>query len=105
MPNCENCHSKWSWKQTIKKTFTLDPAMTCPYCGERQYQTQKSKTINAFLTPIVLLPLLLKIFFDIPGAILLSLFPTLFVIVLLIYPFLIKLSSKEEYINLSKEKQ
>ncbi|WP_255485875.1 TIGR04104 family putative zinc finger protein [Sporosarcina sp. BP05] len=100
-----NCNNKWSWKQTIKKTTTLSPEMTCPYCGERQYQTQKSKTKNTLLTPIVLLPLLLMSIFNIPRAILLSLFPVLFVIVLLIYPFLVKLSSKEEYIDFSKGKQ
>lgn len=101
MPTCENCHSKWGWKQTVKKTFTLNPGMTCPYCGEKQYQTQKSKKVNAYLTPIVLIPLLLNIFFDIPRPILFGLFLILFVTTLLIFPFLIKLSSKEEYIDLS----
>lgn len=104
MPNCVNCHNKWNWKQTIKITTTLNPVMTCPYCGEKQYQTQKSKTKIGFLTTIVLLPLLLQPFFDIPGAFLLSLFPILAVIVILLYPFLIELSSKEEYINFSNDK-
>jgi len=99
MPTCDNCHNKWNWKQTIKKTTTLNPVMTCPYCGEKQYQTQKSKTKVGFLTTIVLLPLLLQIFFDMPGAFLLSIFPILTVIFILLYPFLIKLSSREEYIN------
>lgn len=104
MPNCDNCHNKWNWKQTIKITTTLNPVMTCPYCGEKQYQTQKSKTKIGFLTTIVLLPLLLQPFFDIPGAFLLSLFPILAVIVILLYPFLIELSSREEYINFSNDK-
>lgn len=99
MPTCENCNKKWSWKQTIKKTTTLNPAMTCPYCEKKQYQTQKSKVKIGFLTPIVLLPLLIQIFFDIPDAILLSFSPVLLVIVLFLYPFLVKLSNREEYIN------
>ena len=78
--------------------------MTCPYCGEKQYQTQKSKTKIGLLTTIVLLPLVFQIFFDMPGAFLLSLFPILTVIVILLYPFLIKLSSREEYINFYKDK-
>lgn len=106
MPTCENCNKKWSWKQTIKKTTTLNPAMACPYCGETQYQTQKSKMKIGFLTPIVLLPPpLIQIFFDTPETVLLSLFPILFVIVLLLYPFLVELSSREEYINFFKDKQ
>ena len=99
MPICENCNNKWSWKQTIKKTTTLNPTMTCPYCGEKQYQTQESKWKIGVLTPIILLPLLIQSFFDVPGALLLSLIPILAVLVVLLYPFLVKLSSKESYIG------
>ena len=105
MPTCDNCHNKWNWKQTIKRTTTLDPAMICPYCEKKQYQTQKSRTKIGFLTAVVLFPLLLQIFFDISGAVLLSLFPILAIIVILLYPFLIELSSKEEYINFSEDKR
>lgn len=98
MPTCENCNNKWSWKQTIKKTTTLNPAMTCPHCKEKQYQTKKSRVKISFLTSIVLVPLLIQIFFDMPDSILLSLFPVLLVIVLVLYPFLVKLSNNEEYI-------
>src|SRR5690625_3696951 len=101
MPTCENCNNKWSWKQTIKKTTTLNPEMTCPYCGERQYQTQKSKTKIGLLTIIILWPLLIQALFDISGAILLSLIPVLASIVFLVYPFLVELSSEEKYINFS----
>ncbi len=97
MPTCENCHNKWTWKETVKKTFTLFGKMTCPYCGETQYITQKSKMKNSFPTMLVLSPLLLNIFFDIPGVILLSLFPVLFIIVLLIYPFLVEISNTDPF--------
>jgi len=102
MPTCDNCNNKWSWKQTIKKTTTLNPVMTCPYCEGNQYQTQKSKTKIGFLTPIVLLPLLLQLFFDLPLVFLLIMFPILVMIVFILSPFLIELSSRENYINLSK---
>lgn len=95
MPTCENCHSKWKWTETIKKTSTIDPGMTCPYCKETQYQTKSSiRKINT-LMPIVLLPLLLQIFFDIPGAVLLSLFPVLLVVFTIFYPFLVEVSSRK----------
>ena len=102
MPTCENCHRTWSWKQTIQKNFSLDPAMECSYCGTKQYHTPKSKVKNGLLNFIILLPLVLNIFFDIPWMILLSLFPILFVVVLSIYPFFMELSSKDEYFNLFK---
>ena len=104
MPTCDNCHNKWNWKQTIKKTTTLNPIMTCPYCGGKQYQTQKSKTKIGFLTSLVLSQRAHQPSSQIPGFFLLSLFPILAVIVILLYPFLIELSSREEFINFSKDK-
>lgn len=97
MPICKNCRNNWSWKQTVKKMFTLDTGMKCPYCGENQYQTQKSKKRTSILNSIVLLPLLLNIFFDIPIVMLLSLFPVLFIIVISLSPFIMHLSNKEEF--------
>src|SRR5699024_9941211 len=97
MPTCKNCNNKWSWKQTIKKTMTLYPEMSCPCCEEKQYQSKKSKTKVPFLSLIILLPLLIRAFFDVPGAVLLSLIPVLAIIIILIYPFLIELSSREEF--------
>lgn len=102
MPTCENCNNKWSWKQTIKKTTTLDPAMTCPYCGEKQYQTQKSKKKSGLFNAIILFPLLINIFFDIPGVFLLGLFPVIFLLIMSVYPLLVEISSREEYLNLFK---
>ncbi|PIC96767.1 hypothetical protein CSV69_04395 [Sporosarcina sp. P26b] len=99
MPTCQICHNKWSWIQTIKKTSTLNPAMTCPHCDKTQYQTQKSKGKMGILTLIVLLPLVIQLFFDIPGTIIFSLFPILFILVLILYPFIVKLSSQETYIG------
>ncbi|QKY71267.1 TIGR04104 family putative zinc finger protein [Lentibacillus sp. CBA3610] len=97
MPICENCHNKWSWKQTIKKTFPLDPRMTCPYCGETQYQIQKSKTKGGFLIGTVFfLLLLIQNFFDISVAGSLSLLPVMLIIIFLLYPFLVELNSREE---------
>ena len=98
MPICTSCKNKWSWKQTVKKTTTLNPEMSCPYCGEKQYQSKRSKTTAPFLGLIVLLPLLIQSFFDVPVVILLSLIPLLAVIVFILYPFLIELSSEEEFL-------
>ncbi|MBD1222051.1 TIGR04104 family putative zinc finger protein [Virgibacillus halodenitrificans] len=98
MPVCQNCKNKWSWKQTINKTTTLDPAMICPYCEEKQYQTQRSKTKCALLTPIILLPLLLNIFYE-PGIHVLILLFIFFLLAMSLFPFLVELSSEEKYIN------
>ncbi|MUV37781.1 hypothetical protein JNUCC1_01587 [Lentibacillus sp. JNUCC-1] len=102
MPTCEVCERKWTWKQTVKKTSTLDHEMSCPYCGEKQYQTQRSKLKVSFLTAIVLSPLLIQLFFDVPGVILLSLFPVLAAIAFLLHPFLVDLSSDERYFDFYK---
>lgn len=104
MPICKNCANKWTWKQTVKKTTTLNPEMICPYCGEKQYQSRNSKAVAPFLSLVVLLPLLVNILFDVPAAILLGLLPIIAVIIFLVYPFTVKLSCEEEYISFSKDK-
>src|SRR5699024_8516819 len=54
MPICENCHNEWTWKETFKRSFTLDSKMRCPYCDKDQYITQKSKLKTFFFNMIVL---------------------------------------------------
>ncbi len=96
MPICTNCKNKWSWKQTVKKITTLNHEMFCPYCGEKQYRSNTSKNIIPFIVPIMLLPVFIKIFFDVPIVILFSLIPLLAVIIFILFPFSIKLSSEKE---------
>src|SRR5699024_5244459 len=92
MPICENCHNEWTWKETFKRSFTLDSKMRCPYCDKDQYITQKSKLKTFFFNMIVLLPLVLNLIFNIPGVILLSLFIILFIFNIFILILLILFS-------------
>src|SRR5699024_12051592 len=94
MPICKVCNNKWNWKQTVKQTMTSKNAISCPYCKEKQYVSKKSIKNQSFLRLIILLPLLMQPFFDLPGAVFLSLFPVLSVIVFLLNPFLFVLISK-----------
>ncbi|MFC7746952.1 TIGR04104 family putative zinc finger protein [Lentibacillus kimchii] len=96
MPTCANCHHRWSWGQTIKKTNAIDPAMTCPYCGEKQYETQKSRKKNSVLNLVILLPLLIQAFFDIPAVVLIAFIIIIFVAVILLHPLWMEISSREE---------
>lgn len=54
MPTCQNCSRKWSWKQTLKKSFNLDTGMICPYCEKKQEVTKGTRLITALFTFIVL---------------------------------------------------
>jgi len=45
MPICQNCHSEWNWKQTLKALFTANisqEGMKCPYCNESQFISRSS---------------------------------------------------------------
>src|SRR5699024_12750817 len=92
----ENIDCKLSWNVTMNIMNTFDTEMNCHYCWERQYQTGKSKKNVGILNFLVILPLLLNMFFDIPAAMLLSSFPVLFFLIMSFNPFLINLSSKED---------
>lgn len=96
MPTCQSCNNHWSWKQTIKKMFTLDTGMNCPSCGNKQFLTSKSKkrsNVLIFLPPFIML---LAILFDIPAPVTLVLLAMAFFVATAIYPFLIKLTSVKE---------
>lgn len=96
MPVCPKCKQKWSWSQTVKKTFTLDQKITCPQCGETQYFTHQSKLKSASLNALVLLPLLVNLLFDLPGILVLSLFSIIFALIVTLHPFIVKLDNSRE---------
>ena len=98
MPTCKSCGEKWSWKQTFKGSFTLEPSFQCPFCEKKQYQTKKSKrkcAILPFVAPFTFATL------SFLGA---SLFTVVgvgigvIILFLTIYPALIDLSNQEEHL-------
>lgn len=96
MPTCQNCKTKWSWKETFKKMFTTDPAMKCPYCGEKQYTSSKTRKWSLLFSLLPLLPLLLNIFLDIPLFMMMGLIVGIGLLCICLYPFVLKLSNQEE---------
>lgn len=96
MPTCQNCKDTWSWKETFKKTFTTDPAMKCPYCGEKQYTSLKTRKWSLSFSMLPLLPLLLNIFWDISALIIMGLMIGSGILCICLYPFVLKSSNQEE---------
>ncbi|MGP4041663.1 TIGR04104 family putative zinc finger protein [Gracilibacillus sp. D59] len=90
------CHNDWSYLQTLKKSFTLDPAMPCPYCGTNQFLTKTTRRKTGILNFLPALVILLPSLFDV--SIMIS---VLFLLITLtamvaIYPTLVELSNQEE---------
>ncbi|MEC2158493.1 TIGR04104 family putative zinc finger protein [Virgibacillus halodenitrificans] len=94
MPTCQNCGKKWTWKQTVKTLFRLKKC--CPYCGKKQYESASSRrrTSAFLLIPLVLLPINAWFEFSV-GMVLLLAIP-LYIILLGLYPFILKLSNEME---------
>lgn len=98
MPTCQNCKNQWSWTQTVKKMFTLDTGMACPYCETKQYPTNPSKkrwSLAGFLTPSVML---IAILFELPPLLLLGILALTFCFLLAIYPLLMEFTNEEEHL-------
>ena len=96
MPVCQNCHQKWTWKQTFKKSFTLDNGMYCPYCEKKQYITKASRVRSAL---ILFLPITLLNVWNLsfgPSMIILYIWIILIPLVIGLYPFWVELSSTEK---------
>ncbi|WP_077621832.1 TIGR04104 family putative zinc finger protein [Sediminibacillus massiliensis] len=92
MPTCQNCGEKWTWKQTIKTILKLN----CPYCGRRQYESASSRRRSGLfaLIPLVLLPFNAWLDFSIGNALILPI--VIAFLILVVYPFILKLSNEEE---------
>lgn len=93
MPTCQHCHTKWTWTQTIKRLFTL----TCPYCGQKQYESASSKQrggIFGVITPLILLPIIIGFDVSMGAALILAIMVSAGIFGF--YPFILKLSNEEE---------
>ncbi|KHF39266.1 TIGR04104 family putative zinc finger protein [Halalkalibacter okhensis] len=100
MPTCQMCNKKWSWKETIKRGFTLDIGMKCPHCEGKQYHSEKSRVRIFISSLIVLSPMLLPIVFNMNSLLVLIIFFVLACLVFLLQPFLIELANHEEQIRI-----
>ncbi|WP_010650361.1 TIGR04104 family putative zinc finger protein [Oceanobacillus massiliensis] len=95
MPNCQKCNQKWTWKQALKANFKLD-GTECPYCGQDQYITAESRRRTNWISFAPALSLLMLAFMDVSLGILISIIIVLSILMIGIYPFVIKLSSDQE---------
>ncbi|MFD1412632.1 TIGR04104 family putative zinc finger protein [Oceanobacillus jeddahense] len=96
MPTCQYCQHRWTWKQTMKVTTTIDTAYTCPHCGEKQYATKKSRTQFFLLTLIPPLGLFLNLF-DLPFWFIFGWITLTGIATLTLFPAVLKLTSTEEF--------
>ncbi|HLR10655.1 MAG TPA: TIGR04104 family putative zinc finger protein [Sporosarcina sp.] len=98
MPTCEYCKKTWTWKETIQKTTSLNPALSCPYCRQIQYQTKHSRMQMSMLPMMSLFPLILSIFVDLPTGVTIGFILLLSIFAFVIYPFFIRIGNEEESI-------
>jgi CXXC-20-CXXC protein len=96
LPTCQHCHRNWTWKQTVKKSFTLSNQMTCPFCGEKQYISSKTRKRSGLLSFIPPLTMLITLLFDTSIFLTISMLIGSGLALIGIYPFMIELSNKEE---------
>ena len=94
MPTCQNCDRKWGWKQTFKKSFTLDTSMVCPYCEKRQYITKGTRIKTSMITFLSITLLTICSFIYGPSFILLCIWISLIPLFVVLYPFWIELVNK-----------
>ena len=96
MPICQNCHNKWTWKETFKKTSVFISGMTCSYCNEKQYVTARTKKISAIFPVIIIFMLFLSNLYFGPSYIVYLGVLTLIFLYVILNPFFVKLSNEEK---------
>ncbi len=95
MPECQNCHTKWTWTDTMKIGFKN--SRSCPHCGEKQYVSPKSqqKQLPIYFFPMILL-LSANAMFDLSSLVFLSIGALFILIVIVTTPYTIRLTNKQE---------
>ncbi|WYP27253.1 TIGR04104 family putative zinc finger protein [Alkalihalobacillus sp. FSL W8-0930] len=97
MPTCNHCGAQWTWWQTLKRSFTISPGMPCPKCEKEQFVTKRSKKKSGLLGFIFPLMLPIVTMLQVPVMLILFIYPSLFLLLISLYPFLIEFSNEEEF--------
>ncbi|WP_221563373.1 TIGR04104 family putative zinc finger protein [Alkalihalobacillus sp. TS-13] len=102
MPTCQNCYQEWTWRQTFRKQFRFTNKMTCPYCGEIQFisaKTRRNMVGYVVLIPLFLLCVMAAIDFLIIGVPAMALYLShvgVFAAMIFISPFYMEVTNTEE---------
>ena len=97
MPVCQNCGYEWSWRETAKIGIGFKYSKKCPNCNKKQYVVPNMRRDIGFyyFIPSILL-LIFDAIFQLSTKVFLSI-GILFVLVIVItFPYTIKLSNEQE---------
>src|SRR5690625_1262694 len=96
MPICQNCDEKWTWMETVKKSFTLDHWMNCPHCGEKQYVSKSARVKGSIFLFLPIVSMFTVIWLDISLQASLIIVLVFSIIIFSLYPLTLRLSNEEE---------
>lgn len=97
MAQCTECQTEWTFKDKAGMYKRLHATRDCPYCGEEQFVSLKSKKQSSMLNFLIIFAMFIPLFFN--TSIIPHIIFALVVIAVVMYlqVVLIKLSSKEEF--------
>lgn len=96
MPVCDNCKKKWTWRETVFSKLMLSSKAACPYCGEKQYASAKTRKRGGFMVFSVIIPMFFVSLFNLSMLFYIIFGIIIFMVVMGLSPFYYELSSKEE---------
>lgn len=97
MSSCTECQTEWTFKEKAKMYKSLSASKECPYCGEKQFVSLKSKRQGSMLNFLLIFALIVPVFFNIPLVPHIILATVVLIIVLYLQIYLIKLAGREEF--------
>lgn len=94
MPTCQNCHTEWTWLETLKNIFSL----TCPHCKTKQYQSASSKKQSMVMNVVFIVIIFFKnVLLDVSLGVEIGIITLLFLLLIGTLPFYLQLANEEEY--------
>jgi|SRR5690625_462753 len=97
MTRCTECQTEWTFKEKAKMYKTLSSSKECPYCGEKQFVSLKSKRQGSMLNFLIIVALIVPVFFNMPLLPHIILAAVVLITVLYLQVYLIKLAAREEF--------
>ena len=95
MPTCQKCGYKWGWIEAFLKMFSFKKRLRCSSCDSSQYVSKKTRMLLSLFIFISLL-IVPFISYGVPKGYVLAFEIVAYALVIIMMPFIYKLSNKDE---------
>ena len=96
MAICQQCQTKWTWKETFRAVVNVRKYDCCPYCGSKQYPTRRTRNNLAVFPSVVAILWIPMLAFDVSLSVILPVELAMAVVTIGVLPFFYHVTDCDE---------